>query len=162
MIRPIRIEDAAAVAAIYNHYIEHSTATFDTEPLSDRQMLSRLEAIVGRRPGVRIPLGGRRASRLHLCPSLERESRLSLYPRNDDLPRTPVRRARHRPSLVVAPGRGVPPGRLPLAHRLYYPRQCGQRSASPQDGFPPSLPVCPGGDQVRPVDRCGGLPVAAG
>ena len=51
MIRPIRIEDAAAVAAIYNHYIEHSTATFDTEPLSDRQMLSRLEAIVGRRPG---------------------------------------------------------------------------------------------------------------
>ena len=51
MIRPIRIEDAAAVAAIYNHYIEHSTATFDTEPLSDRQMLSRLEAIVGRYPG---------------------------------------------------------------------------------------------------------------
>lgn len=51
MIRPIRIEDAAAVAAIYNHYIEHSTATFDTEPLSDRQMFSRLEAIVGRRPG---------------------------------------------------------------------------------------------------------------
>lgn len=51
MIRPIRIEDAAAVAAIYNHYIEHSTATFDTEPLSDRQMLSRLEAIVGHRPG---------------------------------------------------------------------------------------------------------------
>ena len=51
MIRPIRIEDAAAVAAIYNHYSEHSTATFDTEPLSDRQMLSRLEAIVGRRPG---------------------------------------------------------------------------------------------------------------
>lgn len=51
MIRPIRVEDAAALAAIYNHYIEHSTATFDTEPLSDRQMLSRLEAIVGRRPG---------------------------------------------------------------------------------------------------------------
>lgn len=51
MIRPIHIEDAAALAAIYNHYIEHSTATFDTEPLSDRQMLSRLEAIVGRYPG---------------------------------------------------------------------------------------------------------------
>ena len=51
MIRPIRIEDAAAVAAIYNHYIEHSTATFDAEPLSDRHMLSRLEAIVGCRPG---------------------------------------------------------------------------------------------------------------
>lgn len=51
MIRPIRIEDAAALAATYNHYIEHSTATFDAEPLSDRQMLSRLEAIVGRYPG---------------------------------------------------------------------------------------------------------------
>lgn len=106
-------------------------------PGSDRRVLSR----------VCVPLGGRRASRLRLCPSLERESSLSLYPRNDDLPRTPVRRTRRRPSLIVAPGRRLPQGRLPLAHRLYHPKQCGQRNASPQGGFPPCLPVCPGGDK---------------
>jgi phosphinothricin acetyltransferase len=33
-IRPATGSDAAAIAAIYNHYIETSTATFDTEPKS--------------------------------------------------------------------------------------------------------------------------------
>jgi phosphinothricin acetyltransferase len=32
-IRPARTEDLAAVIAIYNHYIEHSHVTFDTEPI---------------------------------------------------------------------------------------------------------------------------------
>ena len=31
-IRPAAASDAGAIAAIYNHYIETSTATFDTEP----------------------------------------------------------------------------------------------------------------------------------
>lgn len=145
MIRPIRI--AAAVAGSYNPCIGPSTATFDTEPLSAGQMLSRQGSDRRALSRACIPLGGRRASRLRLCPSLERESSLSLYPRNDDLPRTPVRRTRRRPSLIVAPGRRLPQGRLPLAHRLYHPKQCGQRNASPQGGFPPCLPVCPGGDK---------------
>ena len=49
MTRPSRI--AAAVAGSYNPCIGLSTATFDTEPLSAGQMLSRLEAIVGCYPG---------------------------------------------------------------------------------------------------------------
>jgi L-amino acid N-acyltransferase YncA len=31
-IRPAGVEDASVIAGIYNHYVEHSTATFDTEP----------------------------------------------------------------------------------------------------------------------------------
>lgn len=34
LIREARVGDAQAIADIYNHYIEHSTATFDTEPKS--------------------------------------------------------------------------------------------------------------------------------
>ena len=33
-VRPARAEDAGAIAAIYNHYVLTSTATFDTEPKS--------------------------------------------------------------------------------------------------------------------------------
>ena len=47
-IRAPKPEDAAAVAALYNHYVLHSTASFETEPLDAEQMRSRLEgAIVG-------------------------------------------------------------------------------------------------------------------
>jgi L-amino acid N-acyltransferase len=34
LIRPGREEDASAIAAILNHYVEHSTSTFITEPVS--------------------------------------------------------------------------------------------------------------------------------
>lgn len=36
--------DAAAIAAIYNHYVLHSIATFEEEPLADEQMQTRIEA----------------------------------------------------------------------------------------------------------------------
>ena len=34
LIRPATRADAAVIAAIYNHAVEHTTATFDTEPQS--------------------------------------------------------------------------------------------------------------------------------
>ena len=43
-IRAPKPEDAAAVAALYNHYVLHSTASFETEPLDAEQMRSRLES----------------------------------------------------------------------------------------------------------------------
>lgn len=46
MIRKPRPEDAAAAAALYNHYVLHSAATFETEPLSAEQMRLRLTAAV--------------------------------------------------------------------------------------------------------------------
>ena len=38
-LRPARREDCPAISAIYNHYVEHDTCTYQTEPesLSDRQ-----------------------------------------------------------------------------------------------------------------------------
>ena len=57
-IRAPKPEDAAAVAALYNHYVLHSTASFETEPLDAEQMRSRLESApargIGRRLGERL------------------------------------------------------------------------------------------------------------
>ena len=35
MIRKVRKEDTPAITAIYNHYIAHTTITFELEPVSD-------------------------------------------------------------------------------------------------------------------------------
>ena len=48
MTRNASLEDAAAVAAIYNKCVLESTATFETEPLSDEQMRARMAEIIGR------------------------------------------------------------------------------------------------------------------
>ncbi|HET7921370.1 MAG TPA: arsinothricin resistance N-acetyltransferase ArsN1 family B [Gammaproteobacteria bacterium] len=41
-IRPARTEDAGAIAAIYNHYIAHSVATFETELVTTQVMARRM------------------------------------------------------------------------------------------------------------------------
>lgn len=45
MIREVNLQDAASIAAIYNEYIEKTTATFETAPLSAKQMEQRIEEI---------------------------------------------------------------------------------------------------------------------
>lgn len=50
MIRPVTPHDAAAIARIYNYYIENSTATFDTERVSDEVMRERVASIAGEYP----------------------------------------------------------------------------------------------------------------
>lgn len=42
MIRPPQPADTAGIAALYNRYVRHSTATFETQPLSEEQMGRRL------------------------------------------------------------------------------------------------------------------------
>lgn len=42
MIRDATAEDAAAVAAIYNHYIRHTVVTFEEEPVSAEEMAGRI------------------------------------------------------------------------------------------------------------------------
>ncbi len=42
MIRPVQLNDAAAIAEIYNHYILHSTVTFEKEIVSSEQMAHRI------------------------------------------------------------------------------------------------------------------------
>jgi len=50
MIRPVRPEDAAALCAIYNHYVEHTHATFGTEPQSEAAMRAQVAAASDRLP----------------------------------------------------------------------------------------------------------------
>jgi len=43
-IRPVEAADAAAICDIYNHYIEHTTITFEEVQLSPGEMAARIEA----------------------------------------------------------------------------------------------------------------------
>lgn len=38
IVRPGKLEDSRAIASIFNHYIDHSNARFETEPMSDDQI----------------------------------------------------------------------------------------------------------------------------
>lgn len=43
MIRAATAEDARQIASIYNHYIEHTVATFEEEPVGAAEMRERIE-----------------------------------------------------------------------------------------------------------------------
>lgn len=58
-IRDARESDAQAIADIYNHYVEHSTATFDTEPKTAEERRSWLEAHGERYPVLVVEIDGR-------------------------------------------------------------------------------------------------------
>lgn len=47
MIRPITHADVPAVAAIYNHYIEHTIVTFEEKPVTPQEMSARVAEISG-------------------------------------------------------------------------------------------------------------------
>lgn len=49
-LRPVEPHDAAAIAAIYNHYILRSVASFETEALDEAEMRRRILAIAARHP----------------------------------------------------------------------------------------------------------------
>jgi phosphinothricin acetyltransferase len=44
-VRPGGAADAPALAAIYNHYVLHTTVTFEEEPIADAEMARRLEDV---------------------------------------------------------------------------------------------------------------------
>jgi L-amino acid N-acyltransferase YncA len=41
-VRPVAPADAAAMAAIYNHYVRHTAISFEEEPVSDVEMEARI------------------------------------------------------------------------------------------------------------------------
>ena len=43
MIRDVQIRDASGICDIYNYYVDNSTITFDTEPMSAEQMIYKIE-----------------------------------------------------------------------------------------------------------------------
>lgn len=44
-IRAAALPDAAAIAAIYNHYVAHTVITFEEEPVSTAEMAPRIEGV---------------------------------------------------------------------------------------------------------------------
>ena len=50
MIRKITIQDAKAIANIYNEYVQNSVVTFETEPVSLHEMCRRIEEISSQYP----------------------------------------------------------------------------------------------------------------
>ncbi|MEO0424033.1 MAG: N-acetyltransferase family protein [Pseudomonadota bacterium] len=45
MIRPVIPADAASIARIYNHYVTHTTATFEETPVSAGEMQGRIDQV---------------------------------------------------------------------------------------------------------------------
>lgn len=50
MIREVRPEDTGSITAIYNEYVAHSVITFETEPVREEEMRSRITGIVSHFP----------------------------------------------------------------------------------------------------------------
>lgn len=50
IIRNATIDDAAEISAIYNHYVLHTTVTFEEEPVSPIQMAKRIAEVQSRYP----------------------------------------------------------------------------------------------------------------
>lgn len=50
MIRKVKLEDAESIVNIYNKYIENTTVSFETEPLSADQMRQRISDISSHYP----------------------------------------------------------------------------------------------------------------
>lgn len=46
-IRPVNASDSPRLAAIYNHYILHTTVSFEEDPLTPSEMEARITATVG-------------------------------------------------------------------------------------------------------------------
>ncbi len=52
MIRPINIDDAAAICEIYNYYIEHTVISFEYEPVSIEEMTRRISSTIESYPWI--------------------------------------------------------------------------------------------------------------
>ena len=46
MIRPATLEDAPAIADIYNHHVHHAIATFEEEPVTAQEMARRMGEVL--------------------------------------------------------------------------------------------------------------------
>jgi L-amino acid N-acyltransferase YncA len=58
MIRNARLDDAGAIAAIYNHYILHSIITFEEEAIGAVEMQKRMEEVLAKFPWIVWEEGG--------------------------------------------------------------------------------------------------------
>lgn len=91
-VRPARIEDAAAIAAIYGHYVREGTATFETEPPSMEEIAGRMRKVMdGGYPWLAACddagelLGYAYAGRFHPRAGYRYACEVSIYVRHDSL-----------------------------------------------------------------------------
>ena len=49
-VRPGTLDDAAAIASIYNHYVTHTIVTFEEQPATQAEMRSRMTTVLERLP----------------------------------------------------------------------------------------------------------------
>lgn len=57
-VRPATLDDAEAIASIYNHYITHTIVTFEELPVAAADMRSRIAAVLERLPWLVLEHGG--------------------------------------------------------------------------------------------------------
>ncbi|WP_300724645.1 GNAT family N-acetyltransferase [uncultured Bacteroides sp.] len=50
MIRTVTLQDIPAITAIYHEYVLHSTATFEIEPPTEKEMQARIESFAAHYP----------------------------------------------------------------------------------------------------------------
>jgi L-amino acid N-acyltransferase YncA len=48
MICPVQVSDAAAITRIYQHYVTHSTSSFETEPPSADEIAARIRKVMAK------------------------------------------------------------------------------------------------------------------
>ena len=71
-IRPATPADVPGITRIYNEYVLHSTASFETEPVTEQEMLRRMQAIVPALPYLVCEAGGELAGYCYAHPWKER------------------------------------------------------------------------------------------
>ncbi len=89
-VGPALLDDAEAIAAIYGHYVEHGTATFETEPPGVSEMAERMRKVldggypwlVSRDEGGEV-LGYAYAGRFHPREGYRYTCEVSIYVRSD-------------------------------------------------------------------------------
>lgn len=74
MIRMLQPEDIASCLAIYNWYIRSSTATFETEPLTEETFRKRTESVMGKYPWIVFEENGKVLGYAYLSPFHERSA----------------------------------------------------------------------------------------
>ncbi|MDG2003108.1 MAG: GNAT family N-acetyltransferase [Novosphingobium sp.] len=89
-VNPASLDDASAIAAIYGHYVEQGTATFETEPPSVEEMAGRMRKTLDggypwlvSRDGAGEVLGYAYASRFHPRDGYRYACEVSIYVRQD-------------------------------------------------------------------------------
>jgi phosphinothricin acetyltransferase len=50
LIRPVKADDAAAISAVYNYYVENTVITFEEEPVSAKTMEERIRRVTAHYP----------------------------------------------------------------------------------------------------------------